>query len=161
MAGPRRERRRTDPVEREIDDLVAGHHVDPHHLLGPHVADGHVVVRGWRPDAVAMSLLLDDGTEEPMKQVHEAGVFVAELSGAEIPVYRLRVGYAGGAEFEIDDPYRFWPTLGELDLHLLGEGRHESLWRVLGAHTRAHQGMEGTAFAVWAPNARGARVVGD
>ena len=58
-----------------------------------------------------------------------------------------------------DDPYRYPPTLGELDLHLIGEGRHEQLWTVLGAHAAARRAA--CAFAVWAPNARGVRVVGD
>ncbi|KAA1426244.1 1,4-alpha-glucan branching protein GlgB [Nocardioides antri] len=47
--------------------------------------------------------------------------------------------------------------LGELDLHLIGEGRHEQLWQALGAHVRDG----GTSFAVWAPNARSVSVVGD
>ncbi|MER3453394.1 MAG: 1,4-alpha-glucan branching enzyme, partial [Acidimicrobiia bacterium] len=59
------------------------------------------------------------------------------------------------------DPYRFWPTLGEFDLHLIGEGRHRRLWECLGAHLREHQGVRGVSFAVWAPNARSVRVVGD
>ena len=57
----------------------------------------------------------------------------------------------------VDDPYRYPPSLGELDLHLIGEGRHERLWDVLGAHVKPG----GVAFAVWAPSARGVRVVGD
>jgi 1,4-alpha-glucan branching enzyme len=61
----------------------------------------------------------------------------------------------------VTDLYRFRPTLGEIDLHLLGEGRHHRLWDVLGAHRREHQGVWGTAFAVWAPAARSVRVVGD
>ena len=60
-----------------------------------------------------------------------------------------------------DDPYRYWPTLGALDLHLLAEGRHEGLWRHLGAQVRVHQGTPGTSFAVWAPGAQAVRVVGD
>src|SRR5258708_21350750 len=55
----------------------------------------------------------------------------------------------------------FAPTLGELDLHLIGEGRHRHLWHVLGAHHRVHEGASRTSFAVWAPNARSVRVVGD
>ena len=69
--------------------------------------------------------------------------------------------YPDGATFTVDDPYRFWPTLGDLDLHLIGEGRHEQMWCNLGAHIRTHQGVTGTSFVVWAPNARGVRVVGD
>ena len=51
--------------------------------------------------------------------------------------------------------------LGEVDLHLIGEGRHERLWDALGAHVRSVDGTTGTVFAVWAPNARGVRVVAD
>ena len=61
----------------------------------------------------------------------------------------------------IDDPYRFLPTIGELDVHLLGEGRHEELWERLGAHVTEVDGVTGTAFAVWAPSARAVSVVGD
>ena len=60
-----------------------------------------------------------------------------------------------------DDPYRFLPTVGELDLHLVGEGRHEELWEKLGAHVRELEGVRGTAFAVWAPSAKSVSVVGD
>jgi 1,4-alpha-glucan branching enzyme len=56
-------------------------------------------------------------------------------------------------------------TLGELDLHLIGEGRHERLWEVLGAHPRTlggeHGAVDGVSFAVWAPNAQGVQVCGD
>jgi 1,4-alpha-glucan branching enzyme len=89
----------------------------------------------------------------------------------DVPDYGLEVTYPGqssatgspgwdapaDAQALQDDPYRHLPTVGELDLHLIAEGRHEQLWTVLGAHVRG----TGTAFAVWAPNARGVRVVGD
>ena len=100
-----------------------------------------------------------------MANAHAAGVFCAAV---DAPVetlatggYQLEVRYPGGATFTVDDPYRFWPTIGELDLHLIGEGRHELMWCNLGAHVRHHQGVDGTSFVVWAPNARGVRVVGD
>ena len=96
-----------------------------------------------------------------MHRVHPAGLFAGALEGPDIPDYRLAMTYPDGAVAEADDPYRFWPTLGELDLHLLAEGRHEGLWRHLGAQVRVHQGTSGTSFAVWAPGARAVRVVGD
>ena len=54
-------------------------------------------------------------------------------------------------------------TLGELDLHLISEGRHENLWRVLGAHVKRTPDGEliGTAFSVWAPNARNLSLICD
>jgi 1,4-alpha-glucan branching enzyme len=99
-----------------------------------------------------------------MEHVHE-GVFAATLPVSGVPDYRLAVAYPApdGAgtlpETVTDDPYRHLPTLGEIDLHLIAEGRHEQLWRVLGAHVS--EKADGTAFAVWAPNARGVRVIGD
>jgi 1,4-alpha-glucan branching enzyme len=61
----------------------------------------------------------------------------------------------------IREPYPFPPTLGELDLHLWAEQKHERIWDKLGAHVREHEGVQGTSFAVWAPNADGVSVVGD
>ncbi|CAN5248715.1 1,4-alpha-glucan branching protein GlgB [soil metagenome] len=152
------------PLEADLDRLVSGAHGDPHAVLGPHVGGKKrpaTSIRGYRPDAEAMSLVLDDGSRQSMTRVHSGGVFAAELPGAEAPAYRLEVTYPDGQTFVLDDPYRFWPTLGEVDLHLFGEGRHERLWQVLGAHVRSHQGATGTSFAVWAPSARAVRVVGD
>src|SRR4051812_35113313 len=75
--------------------------------------------------------------------------------------YDLEVEYADGNTFTLRDPYAFLPTLGELDIHLVMEGRHEELYERLGAHVREINGVSGTAFAVWAPNARSVAVVGD
>jgi 1,4-alpha-glucan branching enzyme len=96
---------------------------------------------------------------------HEAlGVWMCVVPANTIPDYRIDVQYEGDP-IPADDPYRFWPFLGEMDLHLLAEGRHEELWRILGAHVRTLDSVfgsvTGTAFAVWAPNALGIRVVGD
>src|SRR5581483_6045940 len=49
----------------------------------------------------------------------------------------------------------------DLGVHLVAEGHHELMWCKLGAHPGVHQGVAGASFAVWAPNARGVRVVGD
>ncbi|MEV4370429.1 1,4-alpha-glucan branching protein GlgB [Nonomuraea sp. NPDC049637] len=145
----------------ELDRLAGGAHHDPHSVLGAHPVSGGVVFRTLRPLAERVQVVLDDGTAHDMR--HQAhGVFEATVTGLDkVPDYTLRVRYAGGEPYEVRDPYRHWPTLGEVDLHLIGEGRHERLWEVLGARVMEHQDVRGTAFAVWAPNARGIRVVGD
>jgi 1,4-alpha-glucan branching enzyme len=139
-----------------LDALAHGTHRDPHQILGVHGADGQVVVRTWRPDAV--SATLDD---RPMRRVHDAGVFEVLVDKAPDPGYRVTFTWDGGGRHTVVDPWSFWPTLGDVDLHLSGEGRHDRLWTVLGAHARVHEGIDGTAFAVWAPGARAVRVVGD
>ncbi|HEX5580303.1 MAG TPA: 1,4-alpha-glucan branching protein GlgB, partial [Gemmatimonadaceae bacterium] len=71
-----------------------------------------------------------------------------------------RFHFASGDVWEREDPYRFTPTVGELDLHLFGEGRHRRLWEMMGAHPATVDGVAGTRFAVWAPNARRVSVIG-
>jgi 1,4-alpha-glucan branching enzyme len=146
----------------EIERVAAGQHHDPHSVLGAHPTRHGVTIRALRPLAASVTLVLDDGRRIPMTHVHQ-GVFAVTLDGDKVPGYRLATSYSGAHEGETlqDDPYRYLPTLGEFDLHLIAEGRHEELWRVLGAHVREIGQVTGTSFAVWAPNARGVRVTGD
>jgi 1,4-alpha-glucan branching enzyme len=155
----------TTPQLAEIERVVAGQHHDPHSVLGAHPGPSGVTVRALRPLAKSVALVLADGRRVEMDHLHE-GVFAVTLPGAEVPRYRLAITYPDADEVVQDDPYQFLPTLGEFDLHLISEGRHEELWRVLGAHVLvldagSGQRCAGTAFAVWAPNARGVRVTAD
>jgi 1,4-alpha-glucan branching enzyme len=149
-------------LEREIELIVQRDHSNPHHVLGAHPSEGGVLVRAYRPDAVAIRAVPSEGDPVDLDRVHPAGVFEAVVPGAEPRLrYRLEVDYADGSSFSLDDPYRFLPSLGELDLYLAGEGRHEEVYGRLGAHTRELDGTAGVAFAVWAPAARSVSVVGD
>ncbi|MFD0313010.1 1,4-alpha-glucan branching enzyme [Streptomyces flavalbus] len=138
--------------------LLAGAHHDPHALLGAHPVPGGIAVRTLRPFADAVSVVVD-GERTPLVSEGD-GLFSAVLPLPEIPAYTLVVRY-GDDEHEVHDPYRFLPAIGELDLHLIREGRHEELWKALGAEPMTHQGVTGTRFTVWAPNARGVRVAAD
>ena len=92
-----------------------------------------------------------------MTHEHE-GIWVGILDQPEVTDYTLDVEYDGGNVIAYDDPYRYLPTLGEMDQHLISEGRHEELWTVLGSHVRRYDTprgeVVGTSFAVWAPNAQ-------
>ncbi len=145
---------------RDRQRLLSGTHHDPHALLGAHPVPGGVAFMALRPHARSVTLVTEEGTAG-LTDMGD-GLFSGVLPLAAIPEYRLRVAYDDqGAGIECEDPYRFLPALGELDLHLIGEGRHEELWKALGAHPMIHQGVAGTRFTVWAPNARGVRVCGD
>ncbi|MEO6025251.1 MAG: 1,4-alpha-glucan branching protein GlgB [Candidatus Binatia bacterium] len=145
--------------------LIVGTHTSPHDVLGAHPAkvgtETGAVVRAFHPDATAVEVLVANAA--PVALVaHGGGIFEAFLPGAAVPLrYRFRFRFADGHTWERDDPYRFLPTFGDLDLHLFGEGTHRSLWRHLGAHVRRVDDTNGVAFAVWAPNARRVSVVGD
>ncbi|GAC1334229.1 MAG: 1,4-alpha-glucan branching protein GlgB [Candidatus Dormibacteria bacterium] len=141
----------------EVSRLLAGDQGDPHGFLGRHPVEGGWEVRGFHPAADRAVLVTEQG-ETAMEMEDPRGLFVGYLPG--YVGYRLRF-YSGEDWWEIDDPYRFEPTLGELDLHLLGEGTQHRLWETLGARVVEHQGVSGTAFSVWAPNARSVRLLTD
>ena len=149
----------------EIERIVAGQHHDPHSVLGAHPGPDGVIIRALRPMAKSVTAVLDDGRRLPMTHVHQ-GVFAVTVPDEKVPGYQIATVYPAApgseaAEEVRDDPYRYLPTLGEFDLHLIAEGRHEELWQVLGAHAREVSQTPGAAFAVWAPNAHGVRVTGD
>ncbi|ROS27706.1 1,4-alpha-glucan branching protein GlgB [Cellulomonas sp. PhB150] len=151
------------PVDSDTLRTVAhGAWFDPHAVLGPHVGEAGVTIRTVKPMADAVAVRTATGRYD---LTHEQdGVWVVVLPGTTVPDYRLEVTY-GETTTTADDPYRFLPTVQELDRHLIREGRHEQLWTVLGANVHSYPGelgeVHGTSFAVWAPNARAVRVIGD
>ncbi|MFE2944299.1 1,4-alpha-glucan branching enzyme [Streptomyces sp. NPDC059255] len=154
------------------DRLLSGTHHDPHGLLGAHPVPDGVAIRVLRPYARAVTVCATDLRAELRDDGD--GFFSGVLPLRTVPAYTLLVRYGESAdadgggdsaaepdELEVGDPYRFLPALGDLDLHLIREGRHEELWKALGARTMTHQGVTGTRFTLWAPNARGVRIAGD
>ena len=149
----------------ELNRLLAGDHTDPHRILGAHEvrvgSETCTVVRAYHPDAVSADCLVGNGTVK-LEPVADGGAFAGVIDvDARPPVYRLRFRFRDGSTWEREDPYRFWPTLGEVDLHLFNEGTHRRLWQCLGANPRRVDGVDGVSFAVWAPNARRVSVIGD
>ena len=143
-----------------LDRLATGEHPSPHDLLGAHQDGDAWVVRCLLPGAEGAVVVTQQGATVPTTKVHPHGVFEATVPEAP-GVYRLEVAWPGGVRQVLEDPYQFWPTLGDVDLHLINEGTHRRLWEALGARVMTHQGVKGTAFAVWAPSAVSVRVVGD
>jgi 1,4-alpha-glucan branching enzyme len=145
-------------VEHELERLLARAQHDPHQLLGVHPGPDGPVVRAYVPYGGTPAVLVD-GEAHAMRAVDPRGLFEVTLPEASRhQPYHLLLP---GEPEPIDDPYRFLPSLGELDLHLFGEGQHRELGRVLGAQVREHEGVVGTSFSVWAPAARGVSLVGD
>jgi 1,4-alpha-glucan branching enzyme len=149
--------------------LLRAEHADPFSVLGPHEVqrDGarRWVVRVIHPYAAEIAILF--GNEViPAARVEPEGIFEAVLPpGTRVPLgperYRLRIRWDDGGVSETADPYAFPPVLSDFDLHLLGEGTHETLYEKLGAHVREIAGVRGVHFAVWAPNALRVSVVTD
>ncbi|MFV0385219.1 1,4-alpha-glucan branching protein GlgB [Paracoccus sp. (in: a-proteobacteria)] len=135
--------------------LREGRHDRPFDVLGPHRINRRIWVRAFVPDVAELTAIGKNGAV-PLQRL--AGDLFAGPVGPG--AYRLKARTGGGVEREFEDPYRFGPVLGDVDLHLIGEGTHRRLWQALGAHPMVHQGVAGTHFAVWAPNAQRVSVVG-
>ena len=170
------------PVNQGVLDSVSNaEFYNPHEVLGGHLGIGEhedcVTVRVLRPLAKTVTIVTQDGEYEASHEYN--GVFMAVIpavateTGHAVPDYRVRTCYEDGPTIVEDDPYRYLPTLGEMDTYLFGEGRHERLWEALGAHVRRFddpmggadgtpgEQLVGTSFSVWAPNAHAVRVVGN
>ena len=155
-------------VPYEFELLLAGESSSPHSILGAHPAtmgsETGVVIRAMIPNAERVEAVLADGRVIQLEKQASglSDLYSGFVADATLPLdYRFRFYYADGAVWDRADPYRFLPTIGDVDLHLFNEGTHRQLWRKLGAHVRTIDGVKGVSFAVWAPNARRVSVVGD
>jgi len=136
---------------------------DPFTWLGVHEhPDGGVIVRTMKAQAERVWLLPDGGRAQVMQRIEGTDVFEKHWKGGSFEkTYRLRIENKEGHRWEKDDAYRFAPFLGEMDLHLIGEGNHFEKYRIMGAHVREHEGVSGVGFAVWAPAASRVSVIGN
>lgn len=152
-----------------IAAVLAADHRDPFGFFGMHHFEGTgpLMVRAFLPEAspeASIVHVVDAATGEAaaeLLRVHEAGIFAGVVPGrSERFAYCLRVRTQAG-EIDVEDPYRFPPVLSEGDAHLLAEGSHLESYRRLGAHPTRLDGVDGVAFAVWAPHAARVAVIGE
>ena len=148
----------------EVEAIVRADHSDSFSVLGMHTtATGEIVVRTFQPRTLGVQVI-DAATGKAaadLTLIHPEGLYEGIVpKRANRFVYRLRLRRWEG-DHEIEDPYRFPAVLGEMDVYLLAEGTHLRSYERMGAHIRTLEGIEGTAFTVWAPSARHVAVVGD
>ncbi|PKU22648.1 1,4-alpha-glucan branching protein GlgB [Telmatospirillum siberiense] len=146
-----------------IDAIIRADHGDPFAFLGLQEGEDGLVLRCMQPGAAAVAVI-DPASGEviaDLPRLHPDGLFGGPVGRRQRFDYRLRIEDGNGKSLVRDDPYRFPPILGELDLHLLGEGTHLHLYQRLGAHVMRLDDVPGVSFAVWAPNARRVSVIGD
>ncbi len=147
-----------------VDSFVRARHGDPFSLLGPHTVAGGVTIRVFWPEANRLEVV-DRVSGAPLgglTRIHSDGLWSGLVASSSPYLLRAHVpdGAGGEAVVETEDPYSFGPLLGELDIYLISEGRHRDLGHVLGAHVKEIEGVTGTRFAVWAPNAQRVSVIG-
>lgn len=146
--------------QEDIDAIVAGEHRDPFSVLGLHKVEGVWIVRAFIPHAESIKVFNAEGVSlGVLNQVNTAAFFEGKVDLSAREPLLLRAANAGG-EWDVWDPYSFGPVLGPMDDYYISEGSHLRLFDKLGAHAMEFEGVQGTHFAVWAPNAQRVSVVG-
>jgi 1,4-alpha-glucan branching enzyme len=143
-----------------LQAVIEGRSGDPFAVLGRHGTESGEIIRAMLPGAFSVTAIARDepSLQTELRPIRNTGLFVGLSPGSS--TYQLRIDWGGPIQ-ETEDPYAFGPLLGELDVYLLGEGKHRDLAQCLGAHAVTVDGVPGVRFAVWAPNARRVSVVGD
>lgn len=146
-----------------IEALVYSEEDEPQEILGPHKVKGGTLIQAFLPTAVRTEVITKEtGEALEMEKVDEAGFFAALIPGKKLPAYHFRITYDNDVVQEAEDCYRFCPQVFTAqDLEEFGKGIHYTIYEKMGAHPMTVDGVEGTYFAVWAPNAERVSVVGD
>ncbi len=146
----------------QIEEIVYSESDDPHAILGAHVAGSSILVQTFQPGAKSIRLQLPEGDKSyQMDLVDEEGFFAVLIPGKKIPEYEYVIEYEDGTLKKVRDAYNHAPQITREDTEKFNAGIHYMIYEKLGAHPVKIDGVEGVLFAVWAPNALRASVVGD
>lgn len=145
-----------------IEGIIYSEEDNPHEILGPHAVGKNVLFQTFWPGAVSVKLMIE-GEEKAhkMELVDEAGYFACLLPGRIPEEYEYEVAYEEGVTYKVKDAYRFQTGLSEKDIDKFNAGICYDIYEKMGAHPMTIDGVSGTFFAVWAPNAVRVSVVGD
>ncbi len=148
----------------DAEQIAAGCHPDPYAILGMHEYESKLFVCVFIPNAQTVSVV-EASSKKVIINLKPApggqGLFFGWINNREKAFQYVLDVSNDNQQWLQHDPYSFPPVIGELDLHLFNEGTHNRLWQMLGAHQITHNGVNGTHFAVWAPNASRVSLVGD
>jgi len=142
----------------EIELLAQARHSDPMRALGRKSGTQGDRLLVFRPHCRSVRLV---DLDAEMERIPDTDFFRWEGAGIHLPEqYLLEFHDEYGDVYRLHDPYGFAPSIGDLDLHLFGEGQHWHAYRFLGAIPMEQHGIAGVRFAVWAPNAERVSVLG-
>lgn len=142
-----------------IEDVVYCEESAPRDVMGPSLTQEGVVVQGFFPEAEAVSVVTG-GKTYACELEDEAGYYAVLLPKRKIPEYKFRVTKDGETK-EFYDPYAFPGQITEDEEKAFCAGVYYEAFKKMGAHPMELNGVKGTYFAVWAPNAVRVSVVGD
>lgn len=142
-----------------IEAVVYGEEVSPKDVMGPRITKDGVLIQGFFPEAKSAKVIAGK-KEYQMEMEDEAGYFAVLLPAKRIPKYSFLVQWED-YEKQWTDPYQYSGQMLPEEEKAFCAGVYYESYKKLGAHLMTVDGVEGTYFAVWAPNAQRVSVVGD
>ncbi|HAR63175.1 MAG: 1,4-alpha-glucan branching enzyme [Candidatus Margulisiibacteriota bacterium] len=150
-----------------VKSIINSDHGRPSDILGAHPIKydwrSMHVIRAYRPDAKQIFVIDKNNPDvaHEMQSVYYENFFEVVVDIQESPQYFFKIINYNNDEYTVEDPYNFPQIIGDMDLHLFGEGNNNKVYEILGAHPKTINGISGYHFAVWAPNAVRVSVIGD
>ena len=146
----------------KIEEIIYSECDNPHELLGPHPVGGQTLVQAYFPMAKAVAIRFEEELEDAeMELADDDGFFAVLLPYDELPSYHYLVIGSDDSQSVCGEPYRYEPLITREDTEKFKHGIHYTIYEKLGAHPCKINDVQGTYFAVWAPNAMRVSVVGD
>ena len=146
----------------EVEALIKAKHDNPHHILGIHECIDDVFVNVYLPDAKVVKITdITEGKTYSLVSERYEGFYSIRIKDKKAFDYKVKAKFLDGHEEEFIDPYIFEPVIDPIDISQFNEGLHYDIYNRLGAHPMEVDGVKGTLFAVWAPNAERVSVVGN
>ena len=142
-----------------IEAVVYGEEVSPKDVMGPRITKDGILIQGFFPEAKSAKVIAGK-KEYQMEMEDEAGYFAVLLPAKRIPKYSFLVQWED-YEKQWTDPYQYSGQMLPEEEKAFCAGVYYESYKKLGAHLMTVDGVEGTYFAVWAPNAQRVSVVGD
>ncbi|MEF2653513.1 MAG: 1,4-alpha-glucan branching enzyme [Blautia sp.] len=142
-----------------IEAVVYGEEVSPKDVMGPRITKDGILIQGFFPEAKSAKVIAGK-KEYQMEMEDEVGYFAVLLPAKRIPKYSFLVQWED-YEKQWTDPYQYSGQMLPEEEKAFCAGVYYESYKKLGAHLMTVDGVEGTYFAVWAPNAQRVSVVGD
>lgn len=146
----------------EIEAIVYGDTNCPNTILGRHYSTGYTLYQMYMPSALSVNIIFSGEKKKlKMELADDEGFFAVAVLGKDIRDYMYEVTFNDGSKKNIIDPYIFNPVLSDSEMLSFSKGTSHHAYKYMGSDVVTINGINGTRFRVWAPNATRVSVVGD
>lgn len=149
----------SEAILADMDKITQAEHYSPFSILGNQTIFIDELILFYSPNTAKLTI-----TENEIPTVRYADsdffIYSHELKDLESH-YLVNRTDSDNRVSNYYDAYSFKPLLSDYDLNLFSTGKHIHLYKILGAHPKTVEGIDGVLFATWAPNASRVSVTGD